>query len=432
MDAVHQLAQAVEDVHAAGVTHNDIKADNCLRSMDGEFKLADLGLGVRLKDANKAADGNTYSLTTFEGYGVNIGLQGRPPEVLLNAPLTPKVDVWSFGCLMYTIMTGLQSPYKQEKKVESRNKSSQAQLDLNASTALDVGFENQRIVKGKFSLQALETAKLPAHTTVAAREILHRMLDPDPKERPTASEVCDHPVLWDVEECMDAIREVYDRRMVSSLSEQEESALPHAVWNGRPGQAERAAQSIRNWKSIVIPSLLVRAEKYVQRASSMQQTWEEARAARASAAAAAKAKNRRKNSRLGSSTGENMVSSNSSQFASSAPEPKNFSYGNRLQDLIRFARNMHEHPPLEAERAEMLRALGTNVATLLRPEDTAADPWTSSRKIVEAYFAHTFPDLPLFAHHLLTREVGASSSNDDSYNALNSTGSIHSGTNSSN
>ena len=71
---------------------------------------------------------------------------------------------------------------------------------------------------------------------------------------------------------------------------------------------------------------------------------------------------------------------------------------------MRFTRNMHEHPPLEAERAEMLRALGPNVSLLLRPEDTNADPWTSSRKIVEAYFAHTFPDLPLFAHYLLKRE----------------------------
>ena len=397
MDAVRQLAQAVEDVHAAGVTHNDIKADNCLRSADGEFKLADLGLGVRLKDANKATDGNTYSLTTFEGYGVNIGLQGRPPEVLLNAPLTPKVDVWSFGCLMYTIMTGLQSPYKQERKMDSRNKSPTQELDLSASTALDVGFENQRIVKGKFSLQAIETAMLPSHTAVAARELLHRMLDPDPRERPTATEVCEHPALWDVEECMEAVREIFDRRIVNSLSEKDEADLAQTVWKGRPGQAERAAQSIRNWKSLVVPSLLVRADRYAQRTANMQQTWEDARAARA--AEAASKTNSKRNRRRGGKRAADVVPPPRQN------EPKDYSYGNRLFDLVRFARNMHEHPPLEAERAEMLRALGSNVAVLLRPEDTAADPWTSSRKIVEAYIAHTFPDLPLFAHYLLKRDV---------------------------
>lgn len=400
MDAVRQLALAIEDVHAAGVTHNDIKADNCLRSADGEFKLADLGLGVRLKDANKATDGNTYSLTTFEGYGVNIGLQGRPPELLLNAPLTPKVDVWSFGCLMYTIMTGLQSPYKQDKKVvESRfrNTASVHEFDMNASTALDVGFENQRIVKGKFSLQAIETAQLPTHTTVAAREILHRMLDPDPRERPTASEVCEHPVLWDVEESMEAVREIFDRRIASSLTDAEENELVQQVWKGRSGQVERSLQSIRNWKSLVVPSLLARAERRAQRSTNMHQTWEEARAAEAASRANSSRRNRRSNRRR----------------ATEAPTPtrsaeiKDFSYGNRLFDLVRFVRNTHEHPPLEAERADMLRALGANVSILLRPEDTNADPWTSSRRIVEAYFAHTFPDLPLLAHYLLKREAVA-------------------------
>ena len=266
---------------------------------------------------------------------------------------------------------------------------------MNASTALDVGFENQRIVKGKFSLQAIETAQLPAHSTVAAREILHRMLDPDPRERPTATEVCEHPVLWDVEDCMEAVREIFDRRIVSAMSDLDEHELVREVWKGRPGQAERAAQTIRNWKSAVVPSLMTRAEKYVQRTASMQQTWDEKRAAAAAAAAATEAKRRNRRGR-GRRTPEHQPSTKQH-------EPRDFSYGDRLFDLVRFVRNMHEHPPLEAERADMLRALGANVSVLLKPEDTNADQWTSSRKIVEAYVAHTFPDLPLLAHHLLKR-----------------------------
>ena len=57
MDAVRQLAYAVEDVHAAGVTHNDIKADNCLRSADGDFKLADLGRRPRTSQGRQQGDG---------------------------------------------------------------------------------------------------------------------------------------------------------------------------------------------------------------------------------------------------------------------------------------------------------------------------------------------------------------------------------------
>ena len=57
---------AVADVHAANVVHNDIKPDNCLRASTGEFKLADLGLGVRMKDADRGSD-SQYSMTTFAG-----------------------------------------------------------------------------------------------------------------------------------------------------------------------------------------------------------------------------------------------------------------------------------------------------------------------------------------------------------------------------
>jgi serine/threonine protein kinase len=70
----------------------------------GEFKLADLGLGVRMKEADRGSD-NQYSMTTFAGYGVNVQMQGRPPEVLQGDALTSAVDVWSLGCLIYSVFT---------------------------------------------------------------------------------------------------------------------------------------------------------------------------------------------------------------------------------------------------------------------------------------------------------------------------------------
>jgi hypothetical protein len=31
------------------------------------------------------------------------------------------------------------------------------------------------------------------------------------------------------------------------------------------------------------------------------------------------------------------------------------------------------------------------------------DQWTQARRVVEAYFTHVFPELPLLAHHALKR-----------------------------
>ena len=106
---------------------------------------------------------------------------------------------------------------------------------------------------------------------------------------------------------MEAVREIFDRRIVNSLSEKDEADLAQTVWKGRPGQAERAAQSIRNWKSLVVPSLLVRADRYAQRTANMQQTWEDARAARAAEAASKtnSKRNRRRGGKRAAGVGEN-------------------------------------------------------------------------------------------------------------------------------
>jgi len=175
----------------ANVVHNDIKPDNCLRASTGEFKLADLGLGVRMKDADRGSD-SQYSMTTFAGYGVNVQMTGRPPEVLQGDSLTTAVDVWSLGNLIYTTLTGSNSPYSEQ---QSKGGDTIAGL-----------YENQRIIKGNFSLNALETAKLPRHVVSAARHVVHDMLQPDPTARPTATQVRDHPLFWSTERCVEAVR----------------------------------------------------------------------------------------------------------------------------------------------------------------------------------------------------------------------------------
>ena len=50
----------------------------------------------------------------------------------------------------------------------------------------------------------------------------------------------------------------------------------------------------------------------------------------------------------------------------------------------------------------MVRALGSAGTHLLRSD--GEDGWGAARRVVEAYVAHTFPELPLLAHALLTPE----------------------------
>jgi len=297
MAAAAALTAAVADVHAAGVTHNDIKPDNCLRAATGEFKLADLGLGVRMKAADRGGD-SQFSMNTFAGYGVNVQMQGRPPEVLQGSTLTSAVDVWSLGCLVYAVLTGHRSPFMVPEETgkdadadgskgnKSTMKKTPAQVntkhtwvkgrDSNAKSdnsagdkssnsvkpvAGDAGiqalYENQRIINNQFILFGLETANLPAHTAVAARHALHDMLQADPADRPTATELSRHPIFWSPARAVEAVREVFDARLMPTLTLEEEQNLMGDVWGGELGR--RYGRGLQGWKDKIIPELLERA-----------------------------------------------------------------------------------------------------------------------------------------------------------------------------
>src|SRR5436189_1257877 len=78
------LAQALEALHARGLTHRDIKPSNII-FIEGVPKLADIGL--------VAASGQ-QSFVGTEGY--------IPPE----GPGTPRADIYSLGKLLYETCTG--------------------------------------------------------------------------------------------------------------------------------------------------------------------------------------------------------------------------------------------------------------------------------------------------------------------------------------
>ena len=330
---------------AAGVTHNDIKPDNCLRAASGEFKLADLGLGVRLKTHERGEEKDAmYSMTTFAGYGVNVQLQGRPPEVLMNQNLTAAVDVWSLGNLMYAAFTGAASPFRDEENAAAKNgggkhgkHSSTLPLASGKKASTEAAgiaglYENQRIIRGTFSLRALETSKLPRHVVAAARVVLSDMLQPVPEDRPSAEEVLQHPVFWTPEKAVEKIREVNDEKLIplkdrsgAALTPAEELRLVADVFGGdvsgggvsgngarkksassrdasrndsransKSARLESVAARLQNWKELVIPELLERVTKYnikkqyAAGADQLRMAKEEAAAA-ARVAAAAKA-----------------------------------------------------------------------------------------------------------------------------------------------
>jgi serine/threonine-protein kinase len=86
-----QVSSAAAAVHAAGVLHRDIKAQNVMLADDGRAVLMDFGTGRELSDA-AAAD-----------------LAGTPlylaPEVLDGGAPTVRSDIYSLGVLLFRLLT---------------------------------------------------------------------------------------------------------------------------------------------------------------------------------------------------------------------------------------------------------------------------------------------------------------------------------------
>jgi tetratricopeptide (TPR) repeat protein len=86
------LASAVSAVHAAGLLHRDIKAQNVMRGRDGRILLADFGTGHEV-----AREGSIGELAGTPLY--------LAPELLQGEPASVASDVYSLGVLLYHLTT---------------------------------------------------------------------------------------------------------------------------------------------------------------------------------------------------------------------------------------------------------------------------------------------------------------------------------------
>lgn len=91
------VAQALAVVHAAGLVHGDVKAENVMRESGGRVVLMDFGAGgdARLLVGERLISGTPRYL---------------PPEVLDGAPLSTGADIYAFGVLMFLLLSG-RYPY---------------------------------------------------------------------------------------------------------------------------------------------------------------------------------------------------------------------------------------------------------------------------------------------------------------------------------
>lgn len=144
---VRQVVLACDYLHKTRIIHRDLKLGNLFLNDEMEMKIGDFGLATKID---------------FDGERKRT-LCGTPnyiaPEVLGKKGHSYEVDAWSLGCIVYTLLCG-KPPFETSNLKDTY----------------------QRIRKNEYHIPSQRCSS-------AARNLIHRLLRPDPVNRPTMAQI---------------------------------------------------------------------------------------------------------------------------------------------------------------------------------------------------------------------------------------------------
>jgi len=114
-----QMAKGLAAAHEKGIIHRDLKPENVYLTSDGRVKILDFGLAKRVGMETAGTNAPTAGAATEPG--AVMGTVGyMSPEQVRGRPLDHRTDIFSFGAILYEMLTGKRA-FKGDSHVETMN-----------------------------------------------------------------------------------------------------------------------------------------------------------------------------------------------------------------------------------------------------------------------------------------------------------------------
>jgi serine/threonine-protein kinase len=120
LDVAIQVASALDAAHRAGIVHRDIKPENIMIRPDGVVKILDFGIAKLTEKKDKSIDADAATTIKADGTspGMIIGTASyMSPEQAKGKPVDARSDLFSFGVVLYEMLTGKQ-PFDGENALD--------------------------------------------------------------------------------------------------------------------------------------------------------------------------------------------------------------------------------------------------------------------------------------------------------------------------
>ncbi|CAB1342331.1 unnamed protein product, partial [Coregonus sp. 'balchen'] len=222
---LEQTMIGLKHLHSHNIVHRDVKPYNILLKKDSAsfmVKISDFGMSKQLADGRQSYSMRSGALGTI---GWNA------PEVLDESRKgnpTSAVDIFSAGCVFYYVLTGGKHPFGEPKRRAGN------------------------IEDGEYKLDGLQKDK---HEDIMAEHLIKYMVTKEPKWRPSAESVLEHPFFWSLEKQLQFFQGVSD--WIDGQSQLKQ--LKNSIIDQLESEAEKVVKG--NWMKHITEDLRKDLEK---------------------------------------------------------------------------------------------------------------------------------------------------------------------------